>query len=97
MTNTVVVLDPVAPGRAAEGSSKVRPLDTLKGKVVGFIDNSKPNFNFLADDLAELLKSRYGVADVVRHRKLRAASPAPAETIADIRHRCDLVLVGSAD
>jgi hypothetical protein len=97
MSEITVVLDPVAP-RAAAGSVPVaRRLDTLQGKVVGFIDNSKPNFNFLADDLAALLKSRYGVAEVVRHRKLKAASPAPAETLRDIRQRCDLVLVGSAD
>jgi hypothetical protein len=72
-------------------------LTTLKDKVVGFIDNSKPNFNHLADDLAQLLISRHGVARVVRHRKLSASRPAPDETIADIKQQCDLVITGSGD
>ncbi|MBI3044429.1 MAG: hypothetical protein HYY78_16530 [Betaproteobacteria bacterium] len=97
MTDTIVILDPVAPTEAGKSAHPPRALNTLQGRVVGFIDNSKPNFNFLADDLAALLLSRYGVAGVVRHRKLTAASPAPSGTIADIKQRCDLVLVGSAD
>lgn len=97
MSETMVVLDPAAPADARRTAFAARSLDTLAGKVVGFIDNSKPNFNLLADDLAALLIKRYGVASVVRHRKLKAASPASPEIIEDIRSRCDVVLVGSAD
>ena len=97
MNATITVLDPVAPAGSAGGGHAFQPLDTLKGKVVGFIDNSKPNFNYLADDLAQLLLSRHGVAEVVRHRKFSAATPAPEAVIADVRHRCDLVITGSAD
>ena len=56
-----------------------RTLTALAGKVVGFIDNSKPNFAELADDLAALLTAQHGVARVVRHRK-RAASIPPRRT-----------------
>ncbi|MGZ5232886.1 MAG: UGSC family (seleno)protein, partial [Burkholderiales bacterium] len=63
----IVILEPTArPGIAA--CEAWRPLDTLAGKVVGFIDNSKPNFHLLADDLAELLVAKHRVASVVRHR-----------------------------
>jgi len=27
----------------------------LRGKTIGFIDNTKPNFDVLADEMAELL------------------------------------------
>ena len=71
--NRIVVLEPTArPGIAAR--EPWRPLDTLKGKVVGFIDNSKPNFHLLADDLSELLVAKHGVASVVRHRKLACST-----------------------
>jgi len=42
-------------------------VDTLKGKVVGFIDNAKPNFNHLADDIGELsgLETKLGERDEV--------------------------------
>jgi hypothetical protein len=96
MGSTVVVLEPIA--RTALASRIAwRPLDSLQGKVVGFIDNSKPNFRLLADDLAELLVTRFGAASVVRHRKRSASIPAPDAVFADIAEKCDLVITGSGD
>jgi hypothetical protein len=44
------VYDPTAP--VADTSSKGGArFENLKGKVVGFIDNAKPNFQYLVDDL----------------------------------------------
>ena len=34
-------------------------LDTIRGKTVGFIDNAKPNFDHLVDDLAEAREQRH--------------------------------------
>lgn len=97
MSATLNILDPIAPAGVAGGKHTFQPLDTLKGKVVGFIDNSKPNFNFLVDDLAELLMARHGVAAVIRHRKLSASIPAPEDILLDVRRQCDLVITGSGD
>jgi hypothetical protein len=95
MSNTVV-LEPIS--RTGLASRIVwRPLDSLQGKVVGFIDNSKPNFQLLADDLSELLMTRYGAASVVRHRKRSASIPAPDTVFADVAEKCDLVITGSGD
>jgi len=97
MSDTQTVLDPVA-SVAAVGSDRVfQPLTSLQGRVVGFIDNSKPNFNLLADDLGELLMSKYGVARVVRHRKPTASVAASPAVFADIKKECDLVITGSGD
>ena len=97
MSDTQTVLDPVA-SVAAVGSDRVfQPLTSLQGRVVGFIDNSKPNFNLLADDLGELLMSKYGVARVVRHRKPTASVSASPQVFADIKQQCDLVITGSGD
>ena len=92
----IVILEPTARAGIAPREAW-RPLDTLEGKVVGFIDNSKPNFHHLADDLAELLVEAHGVASVVRHRKLAASIPAPQPAFADIEQKCDLVITGSGD
>ena len=94
--SAIVVLEPTARG-AGPARTTWRPLATLAGKVVGFVDNSKPNFNFLADDLADLLVERHGVARVVRHRKRSASMPAPETAIADIQAQCDLIITGSGD
>jgi len=92
----VLLYDPAAPrddgpGRAGE------KLATLAGKVVGFIDNAKPNFDHLVDDLADLLVARYGVARVVKRRKQSASVPAPEEVVRELSGECDVVIAGSGD
>lgn len=91
-----IILDPTAPS----GTGTQRPwksLDSLQGKVVAFIDNSKPNFNHLAQDLGELLVKHHGVARVIHHRKRAASIPALESVYADIETHCDLVITGSGD
>jgi len=99
MTATVMLYDPTAPRREAEdapGTAKAA-LAGLAGKVVGFIDNAKPNFGLLADDLGDLLVSKYGVARVVKRRKSSASVPAKPEVIAELSGECDVVITGSGD
>ena len=93
---STVILEPAARAGAASRTAW-RPLSTLEGKVVGFIDNSKPNFHLLADDLGELLVTRLGAAGIVRHRKLSASVPAPETIYDDLAQKCDLVITGSGD
>jgi hypothetical protein len=93
---TVILFDPTAPRQEAVGKPQ-RTLASLKGAVVGFIDNAKPNFNHLADDLADLLVARYGVARVLKRRKRSASVPAPDEMMREITGECDLVIAGSGD
>ena len=93
---TQLVYDPVAPCLTVPHASR-RSLDRLEGKVIGFIDNAKPNFNLLADDLSELLVGKYGVARVVRQRK-RSASQGLAEAAMNaLATECDAVITGSGD
>ncbi len=95
MAGNMLVFDPAA-GQQSE-SQQLRPtLDDLTGKVVGFIDNAKPNFNLLVDDLAELLTSRFGVASVVKHRK-PGQVPVSEAVLKDLTERCDAVITGSGD
>ena len=72
-------------------------LDTLAGKVVGFIDNAKPNFDHLVDELGRLLVAEYGVARVVKRRKPSASVPAEPQVVAALAAECDLVIAGSGD
>ena len=98
MTATLTLFDPTAPRREADSAIAVRPaLSGLAGKVVGFIDNAKPNFGLLADDLGELLMSKYGAARVIKRRKPSASVPAKPEVIEELAGECDLVITGSGD
>ena len=96
---TVILFDPTAPRREvqdAPGTAKAA-LTSLAGKTVGFIDNAKPNFDVLVEDLAELLKSKYGVERVIKRRKPSASVPAKPEIIAELSTACDVVITGSGD
>ena len=96
---TVRLYDPTAPRREAgdaPGTAKAA-LQSLAGKTVGFIDNAKPNFHVLVDDLGELLMSKYGVARVVKRRKPSASIPAKSEIVAELSETCDVVITGSGD
>jgi len=98
----ITLYDPTAAGAASceadtAAASAANLIASLSGKVVGFIDNAKPNFRFLADDLAELLVSRYGVARVERHQKRAASIAADKEVLRRFADECDLVICGSGD
>ena len=92
----VKLYDPTA-ARRADAAAANPALATLAGKVVGFIDNAKPNFNHLVDDIADLLVSTYGVKRVVKRRKTSASIPAPEEVVRELAQECDLVITGSGD
>ena len=96
MLGTVMLFDPTAP-RHGDDQTVGRSLSGLAGKVVGFVDNAKPNFDHLVDDLAELLVSRYGVSRVIKRRKRSASVPAPDAMIEELTGQCDLVITGSGD
>ena len=96
MTGTVLFYDPTAPPMERPEQAQ-QLLAGLAGKVVGFIDNAKPNFNHLVDDLAELLTSRHGVKRVLKRQKRSASVPAPDEVIREFSEQCDLVITGSGD
>lgn len=95
MNPGISLLDPTAPGQATLHAK--RPvLNELRGKMIGFVDNSKPNFDVLADEMAKLLKTRHS-ADSIVHRKHLASIPASQEMIDDLVQRCDVVITGSGD
>ena len=92
----VLLYDPTAAPQAAPAVAGGK-LDTLAGSVVGFIDNAKPNFNHLVDDLADVLVAQYGVKQVIKRRKHSASVPAPEEVVRELADQCDVVIAGSGD
>lgn len=98
MSATITLYDPTAPPQAAEGQlpAPLKPVQ-LSGATVGFIDNAKPNFNYLVDDLATLLTSQYSVKRVITRRKPSASIPATDDIIEALASECDVVITGSGD
>ena len=95
---TLEILCPAACGpKLARGSIVPPSLASLAGRVVGIIDNSKPNFTHLADALEAEWRSRWAVARVVRVRKHSPAVGAEPEVLARLASECDLVVAGIGD
>jgi hypothetical protein len=92
---TIRVLSPVVDSKISQTAALPLP-GTLAGKRLGFLDNTKANFEFLLRRLEAVLRTEAGIADVVYERKANSSTPAPPEVLARLRS-VDLVVTGSAD
>ncbi len=92
----ITVLSPVGERRAVTTALPALPRE-LRGLTVGFLDNTKHNFDRLVQGIGEALTARFGVKRVVHMRKGNASTPAAREIIEALAKECDLVFAGSAD
>ena len=85
------ILDPLGFGKQASQSLAPR-LSGLQGKTLGLLDIGFPNGNLFLDRIEELLKERYGVAEVLRRAKPSPARPAKKEVREELASRCDAII-----
>lgn len=93
---TIRVLSPLGPV-AGEAVRVPAPPANLAGRTVGFLDNTKHNFDRLVGELGAQLRERWNVRTIVHRRKANASTPAPSELVVELAKTCDLVFAGSAD
>ena len=93
---TIRVLSPVGVVIAEQMTAPALPADWA-GLSVGFIDNTKHNFDRLAREMGDLLRERHGVKAVIHRRKANASTAAPPEILAELAKECDVVFAGSGD
>jgi hypothetical protein len=94
----MIVLSPE--GKAQSSAAKVAAVPRfrdLRGKIVGVLDNSKPNADKLAERFAKLLMKEHGVAGVISRRKLTAQQGAPKEYLDELAAQADFILSGLGD
>ena len=96
MSNSMLVYEPVAPCLTQPQKSR-QSLDQLAGKTIGFIDNSKPNFNYLVEDLSRVLMDKHGVKAVVKQRKRSASQGLPEAVMNELVAQTDAIITGSGD
>ena len=77
------VLDPRL---EAEGdATKLAPaLPSLRGAVIGLLDNAKVGTERYFDHVEAILTSKFGVREVIRRRKPDASRPAPSELLGEL-------------
>ena len=91
---TVTLLDPTGERQPAERPHANRPT-SVRGKVVGLLDISKPRGDVFLDRLAELLASEG--ATVKRYTKPTFTKPAPSDLRRRIAEECGAVIEALAD
>ena len=94
----MIVLSPEGNARPSQLHVPVlQKFSDLNGKVVGFLDNGKPNGDLLQERFVELLKQSYNVTAVIRRRKISAQQAAPKQHIEDLSAQADFIINGLGD
>ncbi|MFC1904459.1 hypothetical protein ACFLXT_01640 [Chloroflexota bacterium] len=92
----LLVLDPTTEPEPMQATIAVRP-HTLDSKVVGLLDNAKPNSDRILDMVGELLAKKYHLARVVKVRKPSATRGAPQEMLDEMAEECNVAIAGVGD
>ena len=83
-----------------DAANRWRPaprLDTLHGKVGGFLGNRKANAALLLDNVRELLDRDLELGDSMAVDKYVYSRPAADDIIDNLASRCDFVVTAIAD
>ncbi len=90
------LMSPIDP----EAYSKWRPaprLESVHGKVGGFLGNRKANANLLLQGVKELLDKDFELRDGIAVDKYVYSRPAADDIIDDLASQCDFVVTCIAD
>ena len=90
----IEILDPAGVRRHQDEAMPEFPRD-LNGRVIGFLDNGKPNTDLLLDRIAEVMGRRFAFGAVVREQKRTNGGARPE--LLDRLAGCDLVINGLGD
>jgi hypothetical protein len=92
---SIRVFDPTAEDAQTTSPGAGR-LTSLAGRTIGLLDNGKFRVRELLDHVEAILRTRFGVAQVLRFRKPDASRPAPPEMLADMQC-CEAMVAAVGD
>ena len=95
-SQTVRLVDPAAEVETTREALAPR-LETLTGKRVALIDNTKHNADRFLNATRALLEERYGVRDFEYFKKYSASVATPPEVLERLTQSCDALVHGIAD
>ncbi len=90
------LLSPVDPEAYSRWRAAPR-LETIHGKVGGFLGNHKANASLLLNGVRELLDKDYELREGIAVDKYVYSRPAADDIIEDLASQCDLVVTCIAD
>ncbi len=68
-------------------------LDSLENKRLGLIDDAKDGAQVLLEEIADVMRERYGVASVNYHRKPSASKPVDSDALEEMTKDCDYIVI----
>ena len=90
-TDSLPFIDPTRGGSKARLVRATRPID-LAGKVVGLLDNTKEQGDVILSTVADALRERYGVADVIIRRKEFFSKRAQPELLNEMANKVQVAV-----
>jgi hypothetical protein len=91
------ILDPTLRAAAVRPAARApRPL-RLDGATVGLLANGKSNGMALLEGIADLLRERHGIAEVVRVAKTNASVPVSEEDAELLAKHCTAIVTAIGD
>ena len=96
LVDRLVILDPTV-GAVSRPVRMAPRLETLEGKVIGLLDNTKANSDRFLAYLGELLRREHGVAEVLPRRKRGASTAVAGELLDELVGSCDAVVTAVGD
>ena len=90
------ILDPTVEATIQPVKFVGRP-DSLAGKRVGLVENTKFNSDRLLQKIGDILVADYGAAEARMWRKHNASVPAHEEIVEELRASCDVMVAGIGD
>jgi hypothetical protein len=91
------ILDPTLRTVLPRPASLAPRPPNLRGATIGLLANGKSNGMALLDRLADLLRERHGIADVVRVAKTNASAPVGAEDAEQLAARASAIITAIGD
>ncbi len=96
MDKGIRIFDPTTTPKERALRYAPRP-ETLRGKKVGLVENTKFNSDKLLLRIGKILEEEYGVQGVLLRRKHNSGVPAHEEILNELKAECDVVIAGVGD
>ena len=91
------ILDPTSGGATTASHVRAPRPAALRGATVGLLANGKSNGMRLLDRIAERLRERDAIAEVLRVSKTNASAPVAEEDAALLAKHCAAVITAIGD
>ncbi len=91
------ILDPTLRTALSSTASRAPRARHLAGATIGLLANGKSNGSMLLDRIADVLRERHGVGEVVRVAKTNASVPVSEDDAEMLAKRCAAVVTAIGD